>query len=77
MAYLKDGDLDRGNKVIDDAAAAAGRDPQAIRRLLNISGTFASWHTGFLQGPPQHWIEELLPLAVEQGVSGLVGVARQ
>ena len=36
LAYLKPGDLERGNAIIDEAAAAAGRDPREIRRLLNI-----------------------------------------
>jgi hypothetical protein len=31
------GDLERGNRIIDDAAQAAGRDPRKIRRLLNFS----------------------------------------
>ena len=36
-SYLKPGDLERGNRIIDDAAQAAGRDPRKIRRLLNFS----------------------------------------
>src|SRR5690606_38496683 len=36
--YLRPGDLTRGNKIIDEAAAAAGRDPKEIRRLLNVTG---------------------------------------
>ncbi|HEY9294297.1 MAG TPA: LLM class flavin-dependent oxidoreductase, partial [Microlunatus sp.] len=36
--YLQPGDLERGNKIIDEAAIKAGRQPQDIRRLLNVSG---------------------------------------
>jgi alkanesulfonate monooxygenase SsuD/methylene tetrahydromethanopterin reductase-like flavin-dependent oxidoreductase (luciferase family) len=36
LSYLKSGDLARGNAVIDDAAARAGRDPAEITRLLNV-----------------------------------------
>jgi len=57
LPYLKDGDLEQGNHIIDDAALAAGRDPRQIRRLLNIQGNFATATGGFLQGPPQRWVE--------------------
>ena len=36
LARLEPGDLARGNAEIDAAATDAGRDPRAIRRLLNI-----------------------------------------
>jgi hemerythrin-like domain-containing protein len=35
--YLQPGDLSRGNKIIDEAATAAGRKPADIRRLLNVN----------------------------------------
>jgi len=69
LPYLKDGDLERGNRLIDEAAAAAGRDPREIRRLLNISGAFEPGNRGFLQGTPGQWVDELLPLALEQGIT--------
>lgn len=34
-SYMQRGDLDRGNRIIDEAAAAAGRDPSE-KRLLNV-----------------------------------------
>ncbi len=40
------------NARIDDAAAAAGRDPRSVRRLLNISGEFSGAGSGPLTGPP-------------------------
>ncbi|MEY9860827.1 alkanesulfonate monooxygenase SsuD/methylene tetrahydromethanopterin reductase-like flavin-dependent oxidoreductase (luciferase family)/FAD/FMN-containing dehydrogenase [Catenulispora sp. GAS73] len=72
LFYLQDGDLERGQRLIDEAAVAAGRDPREIRRLLNISGSFALQGQGFLQGPPEQWAQELLPLAVESGVSTFI-----
>lgn len=72
LFYLQDGDLERGQRVIDEAAVAAGRDPREIRRLLNISGSFALQDEGFLQGPPEQWAQELLPLAVGSGVSTFI-----
>jgi alkanesulfonate monooxygenase SsuD/methylene tetrahydromethanopterin reductase-like flavin-dependent oxidoreductase (luciferase family) len=69
LGYLNDGDLARGNRTIDEAAAEAGRDPREIRRLLNIQGAFGTARGGFLQGPPEQWVEELLPFVLEDGVS--------
>jgi len=37
LPYLKPGDLERGNAIIDQAAAETGRDPREVRRLLNIT----------------------------------------
>ncbi|HEX2495772.1 MAG TPA: LLM class flavin-dependent oxidoreductase [Gaiellaceae bacterium] len=58
-SYLQEGDLQRGNAVIDEAADKAGRDPREIRRLLNI-------------GPEQANVETLLPLALEDGVATFI-----
>jgi len=60
IAYLEDpqADLDRGNRIIDEAATNAGRDPREIRRLLNIT--------------PGMTVDDLLPLAVEHGVSTFI-----
>jgi len=57
---------------IDDAAATAGRDPAAIRRLYNISGRIAPGAGGFLDGPPGQWVDQLLPLVVETGMDTFV-----
>jgi hypothetical protein len=72
LAYLKDGDLERGNRIIDAAATAAGRDRRSIRRLLNIGGEFGDADRGFLQGPPEQWVEQLLRLVLEQGISSFI-----
>lgn len=58
---------------LDDAAHAAGRDPAAIRRLFNISGTFADTADGtFLHGPPAVWAEQLADLTLQFGTSTFV-----
>jgi alkanesulfonate monooxygenase SsuD/methylene tetrahydromethanopterin reductase-like flavin-dependent oxidoreductase (luciferase family) len=57
--YLQAGDLERGNRAIDEAAAEAGRDPREIRRLLNITPDLAA-------------VDLLLPLALEHGVSTFI-----
>ncbi|PXY29052.1 FAD-linked oxidase [Prauserella coralliicola] len=62
---LRPGQLAEGNKLIDEAAVAAGRDPREIRRLLNVSGDF-------LGGPGEAWVDALLPLVVEDGVGTFI-----
>ncbi|HLK00200.1 MAG TPA: LLM class flavin-dependent oxidoreductase [Streptosporangiaceae bacterium] len=42
MSYLRPGQLAEGNAIIDEAAVGAGRDPAAVRRLLNIGADDAS-----------------------------------
>jgi hypothetical protein len=56
------------NKIIDDAAVDAGRDPSAVRRLYNLSGTFTG-QGGFLQGPESLWIDQLTELTLTEGMS--------
>ncbi len=56
------------NATIDEAALAAGRSPEAVRRLYNVSGTFGSG-AGFLRGQPRTWAEQLAELTLEQGMA--------
>jgi len=57
---------------IDAAAAEAGRDLAAIRRLYNISGRIGPGGGGFLDGPAAQWVEQLLPLVTEIGMDTFV-----
>ncbi|TDD72440.1 LLM class flavin-dependent oxidoreductase [Jiangella aurantiaca] len=72
LPYLEPGDLKRGNAIIDEAARETGRDPREIRRLLNIGGRFGASRTGFLQGTSQDWVDDLLPLVVEDGIGTFI-----
>lgn len=56
------------NKIIDEAAVEAGRDPASVRRLYNLSGRFAG-NGGFLQGPEELWIDQLAELTLGEGMS--------
>jgi alkanesulfonate monooxygenase SsuD/methylene tetrahydromethanopterin reductase-like flavin-dependent oxidoreductase (luciferase family) len=57
---------------IDAAAAAAGRDPAAIRRLYNVSGRIGPGGGGFLDGSAGQWVEQLLPLVTDTGIDTFV-----
>lgn len=71
LEYLHSPGMAEANAIIDEAALAEGRDPSEIRRLINLfSVDFSSTRRGFLQGPPEQWVEDLLPLVLDQGFSG-------
>ena len=72
LAYLEPGGYAQGNRVIDEAALAVGRDPREIRRLANIGGRFAPGNGGFLVGPSAQWVDELLPFALDDGVATFI-----
>jgi alkanesulfonate monooxygenase SsuD/methylene tetrahydromethanopterin reductase-like flavin-dependent oxidoreductase (luciferase family) len=57
------------NRILDDAAEAAGRAPEDVRRLYNITGRFAPTTGGFLHGPPRAWAGQLAGLTVRDGIS--------
>jgi len=60
-------------QMIEQAAERAGRDPQSIRRIANVNGVIADGPvTGWLHGPPEHWIAELGALAADGSFDGFV-----
>lgn len=72
LAYMKPGDFEKASAIIDEAALEAGRDPREIRRLVNIGGHFTPSGTGFLTGPSEQWVDDLLPYVVEHGVGTFI-----
>lgn len=62
--------LRAANELIDQAAIKAGRSPRAVRRVYNIAGDFTANGSGFLQGPPTVWVEQLTELTLTAGISG-------
>src|SRR5690606_29210502 len=74
-SYLPDGwaSYAEMNARIDDAAAAAGRRPEQVRRMLNVmGGSFGPSSDGLLSGPPRVWVEQLLEARHEHRVDGVV-----
>jgi alkanesulfonate monooxygenase SsuD/methylene tetrahydromethanopterin reductase-like flavin-dependent oxidoreductase (luciferase family) len=60
-------------RMIEEAAERAGRDPRSIRRIANVNGVIADGPvTGWLKGPPEHWVQELGALAAGHGFDGFV-----
>jgi alkanesulfonate monooxygenase SsuD/methylene tetrahydromethanopterin reductase-like flavin-dependent oxidoreductase (luciferase family) len=74
LGYLPGGpaDLDEMNEHIDEGAEAAGREPSAVRRMLNIGGQFTQQSGGLLVGPPQQWAEQIAEISLKHGISGFI-----
>lgn len=72
LGYLLPGEFQAANRTIDEAALNAGRDPREIRRLVNISGRFSDTPGGFLNGPSDQWVRDLLPLVVDDGAGTFI-----
>ncbi|MCW2888763.1 MAG: hypothetical protein QOE54_6175 [Streptosporangiaceae bacterium] len=74
LPYIQGGldQIAKDNAIIDAAAVEAGRQPAAVRRLLNIGGQFGPGSDRFLAGPPEQWVEQLAVLTLEYGFSGYV-----
>jgi hypothetical protein len=66
--YAGPDQLSEMNKIIDEAAVEAGREPAEVRRLYNIGGRFTG-SGGFLQGPEELWIDQLTELTLGEGMS--------
>ncbi|MFI6681696.1 LLM class flavin-dependent oxidoreductase [Kribbella sp. NPDC050470] len=71
-AYAGPDQLAAMNKIIDEGAVEAGRDPASVRRLYNLSGRFDGRGGGFLQGPEELWIDQLAELTLGEGMSTYV-----
>jgi alkanesulfonate monooxygenase SsuD/methylene tetrahydromethanopterin reductase-like flavin-dependent oxidoreductase (luciferase family) len=72
LGVLSRDEMRAGNELIDATAEKAGRDPRAIRRILNVQGVIgdepppprSSLPVGYLAGeplggPPEWWVETL------------------
>ncbi|HEU4998851.1 MAG TPA: LLM class flavin-dependent oxidoreductase [Lapillicoccus sp.] len=72
MGYADPDALGGMNEAIDAAARNAGRDPAAVRRLYNVSGSFGAGRGRGLQGTPEDWADQLAALTLEQGMSTFI-----
>lgn len=71
--YAPPGAIPAMQRTIDEAAAAAGREPASIRRLYNVMGRIGDASSGEpLQGDVAQWIEELTRYVLELRFDGFV-----
>jgi alkanesulfonate monooxygenase SsuD/methylene tetrahydromethanopterin reductase-like flavin-dependent oxidoreductase (luciferase family) len=61
--------LAAANRIIDEAAVAAGRSPRDVTRLYHIDCAPSESGSGFLQGPPRARAEQLAALTLSEGIS--------
>ncbi len=71
MGYADPPALPDLSAALDEAAVAAGRAPEEIRRIYNVFGRFGTG-SGFLQGTADDWAEQLAGLTLETGMSTYV-----
>ena len=71
-AYLGLDALPAAVARIDTAAAEAGRDPAALRKVYNIAGRVAAASSGVFDEPVGAWVERLVDLVTEAGMNGFV-----
>lgn len=58
---------------IDDAAAEAGRDPAAVRRVYNVMGQIGRMPSAEpFKGPVEQWVDELTGLYLETGIDTFI-----
>jgi alkanesulfonate monooxygenase SsuD/methylene tetrahydromethanopterin reductase-like flavin-dependent oxidoreductase (luciferase family) len=74
LGYTNPAALARSSRAIDEAARAAGRDPDDITRLLNLGGAITDGERGDdeLTGPVDHWIATLARWADEIGIDSFI-----
>lgn len=65
-------EIPRRRAIIDDAAAAAGRDPASIRRIYNIAGVVGRGRGQGFAGSADDWAEWLNEWVRELGFDGFV-----
>ena len=74
VPYLEPGQIESANALIDQAAVEAGRDPSAIRRLLNASGAYSDGSPGPLSGSPAEWPAQMAEYALERGIGTFIAM---
>jgi alkanesulfonate monooxygenase SsuD/methylene tetrahydromethanopterin reductase-like flavin-dependent oxidoreductase (luciferase family) len=74
LGYTSPEELGRASRMVDEAARAAGRDPDDITRLLNVGGAITNGERGDdpLTGPVEHWVATLASWATEIGIDSFI-----
>ena len=73
LGHMNPDALNDANRLIDDAATAAGRNPADVLRIYNIGGRITDGESsGFLDGPVDQWVDQLTELTVDYGMDGYI-----
>jgi alkanesulfonate monooxygenase SsuD/methylene tetrahydromethanopterin reductase-like flavin-dependent oxidoreductase (luciferase family) len=58
--------------IVEEAATDAGRDPTQIRRIYNVMGTIGGTGSGWFDGGPEAWVDQLVTLTRDVGMTGYI-----
>ena len=72
MGWATPDRLPEMHQRIDEGAEKAGREPDEIQRVYNLSGTIGQRGDGTLDGPVSLWVEELTRFALEFGMDTFI-----
>ena len=73
LGYVDVADIGRGNAAIDEAAIVAGREPSAIRRMVNVSGNIGPENRGaVISGSVDEWVALLAGWVTEVGLDTVI-----
>ena len=72
IGWAPPGRLPELHERIDEAALEAGRRPEEIKRLYNVSGRIGPEGEGLLEGSPSTWTEQLSRFALETGMDTFI-----
>jgi alkanesulfonate monooxygenase SsuD/methylene tetrahydromethanopterin reductase-like flavin-dependent oxidoreductase (luciferase family) len=62
------GQIAEMSRRLDDAVAAAGRPQEAVRRVLNVSGSITDGSSdGMFRGPAGQWVDDIADVAASYG----------
>jgi alkanesulfonate monooxygenase SsuD/methylene tetrahydromethanopterin reductase-like flavin-dependent oxidoreductase (luciferase family) len=71
--YQPPASIPAAQKVIDDAATSAGRDPSAVRRIYNVVGAIGPARGGSgLTGDVQTWVDTLTDWSIDLGLDTFI-----
>jgi alkanesulfonate monooxygenase SsuD/methylene tetrahydromethanopterin reductase-like flavin-dependent oxidoreductase (luciferase family) len=72
LAFLGLDKLPDTVRRIDDAAAAAGRDPARLRKVYNIAGLTGPESVQPFVGPVSEWVDRLVAIVTGHGMNAFV-----
>ena len=72
IGWAPPGRLPELHERIDEAAREAGRRPEEIKRVYNVSGRIGPVGEGLLEGSVSRWTEQLSSFALENGMDTFI-----
>jgi alkanesulfonate monooxygenase SsuD/methylene tetrahydromethanopterin reductase-like flavin-dependent oxidoreductase (luciferase family) len=71
-SYLRPEALPAMQRIVDEAAAKAGRDPAEVRRMVNLSGSIAATGAEGISAGVDDWVDLLAGWATELGIDTFI-----